>query len=404
MGLWNWFGGSKVKENPAQPAIAAEEGDYSHTSQTKIQSVQKAYEIIEVVNRCINILVDNASMVDFDIKDNLAFTGLRPNQRPKKLSLLLNSRPNPYMDINTFRRLLFMDFFVEGNFFIHYDGESFYHLPAINMTINTDTRGYVHSYTYEGEQDTDFAPNEIIHVKDNSINSVYRGDSRILSAMETLYTREFMIDFQNSYFKNGTSIGIILETPEVLGKKMKDRQELEWMQKYNPTRGNGRPMILDQGMKANQVTNTSFRDMAFNDTIVELEKKTAMALGVPPILLDSGNNANIKPNIELMFNLTIIPVVRRFEAALEYFFGVDVQMSTHRIPALRPDLKDEAERLSALVNNGILTGNEARIKMREEPLDDPVMDEIRIPANIAGSATGVEGQEGGAPTIDEDNN
>jgi len=72
------------------------------------------------------------------------------------------------------------------------------------------------------------------------------------------------------------------------------------------------------------------------------------------------------------------------------------------VVALRPDLKAESDRLSSLVNNGIMLGKEARSILRLEPLEDPLLDEIRIPANVAGSATGVSGQEGGKPSTNED--
>jgi hypothetical protein len=44
-----------------------------------------------------------------------------------------------------------------------------------------------------------------------------------------------------------------------------------------------------------------------------------------------------------------------------------------------------------------MTGAEARKKLRLEDLDDPELTSVRIPANVSGSATGVTGQEGGAP-------
>lgn len=49
-----------------------------------------------------------------------------------------------------------------------------------------------------------------------------------------------------------------------------------------------------------------------------------------------------------------------------------------------------------------MLGKEARSILRLEPLEDPLLDEIRIPANVAGSATGVSGQEGGKPSTNED--
>jgi len=180
---------------------------------------------------------------------------------------------------------------------------------------------------------------------------------------------------------------------------MKDRQEREWVAKFNPKQGGGaKPLILDNGSKAKSLSNSNFRELAFTESIDNLENKVCTSLGVPPILLDSGNNANIKPNLELMFYTTILPTLRKFEAAYEYFFAYDIELSTHRVPALKPDQKEQSDRLSALVNNGIMTGNEARESLRLKPiLDDPNMSKIRIPANISGSATGVTGQEGGKP-------
>ena len=125
------------------------------------------------------------------------------------------------------------------------------------------------------------------------------------------------------------------------------------------------------------------------------------ALGVPPILLNSGNNANIRPNLELLFYLTILPSLRKFESAFEFFFGYDLKLSTINVAALTPDLKAESDRIVSQVNNGIITGNEGRSALRLEPSKDSIMDTIRIPQNISGSNTGVSGQEGGKPTQDE---
>lgn len=386
----------KEKFNPVQDEIARDEGARVGSTQTKVKTVQNAYELVEVVNRCINILVDNTAMVNYDVADSLNFTGQASGMRNKTLKNILNHRPNPYMDINTFRRLIFMDFLIDGNAFIHFDGAALYHLPACLMEVVPDSKTYINSFVYNGTHT--FQANEVIFIKDNSTKSVYRGDSRVNSTIESLLTRESMLDFQKSFFNNGAVMGLIIETEEILSTKMRSRQEKEWVSKFNPKRSGGaRPLILDNGSKAKSIANSNFRELAFAESIDNIEEKTCTALGVPPILLNGGNNANIKPNIELMFYTTILPMLRKFEAAYEYFFAYDIELSTHRVPALRPDQKDQSERLSALVNNGIMTGNEARVELRMEVIDDENMAKIRIPANVAGSGTGVTGQEGGAP-------
>lgn len=397
MSIW-----SKIVEklNPVQHIIADDYGTTSSSTQTKILTIERAYELVEVVNRCINLLVDNSSMVNFDVGSSLPFTGNAVGMKGKTLDKILNYRPNPYMDVNTFRRLVLMDFLIDGNAFIYFDGAGLYHIPAAQMEVVIDNKTYINSFKYNGTES--FRADEIIYIKDNSVNSIYRGDSRINSSLESLYTRESMVNFQNAFFKNGASVGLIIETEEILNKKMKDRQEREWMAKFNPTSGAGRPMILDNGQKAKSVSSSDFRSMDYNESIKNLEDKVCVALGVPPILLNSGNNANIKPNLELLFYSTILPMLRKFEAAFEYYFALDIELSTHRVPALKPDQKEQSDRLSALVNNGIMTGNEAREILRMEPIKDPNMEDIRIPQNIAGSGTGVTGQEGGKPPAKEE--
>jgi HK97 family phage portal protein len=392
MSIWNTI---MEKLNPVQSYIAQEEGSTVSSSQSNVRTIANAYDIVEVVNRGVNLLIDNAAMVNFDVSSTLPFTGMVNGTRQKTLSTLLNNRPNPYMDVSNFRRLILMDFLIDGNAFIHFDGSGLYHIPAAQMEVIPDADTYINSYIYNGQHT--FSANEIIYIKDNSASTIYRGDSRINSSLESILTIESMLKFQKSFFENGAVMGLIVETDEILSKKMKERQEKEWMAKYNPKRGSARPLILDGGLKAKSLSSSNFREMSFNDSITTLEKKVLVALGIPPILLDSGNNANIKPNMELLFYTTILPMLRKFESAFEQFFAYDIELSTHRVPALKPDQKSESERLSALVNNGIITGNEARAILRLDELDDPLMKKIRIPANIAGSASGVSGQEGGKP-------
>jgi len=113
--------------------------------------------------------------------------------------------------------------------------------------------------------------------------------------------------------------------------------------------------------------------------------------------LDSGNNANIRPNHRLYYLETILPIVRKINFALERFFGFEIKEDISNIPALQPELRDAASYYSSLVNGGIMTVNEAREALAYEPLDG--QDDIRAPANIAGSA--VNPDLGGRPESEE---
>jgi hypothetical protein len=82
------------------------------------------------------------------------------------------------------------------------------------------------------------------------------------------------------------------------------------------------------------------------------------------------------------------------------FFGFEILENVAGIPALQPELRDEAAFYSTLVNGGIITANEARIGMGRDVLAGH--DEIRIPQNVAGSAA--DPSQGGAPAQDNTGN
>jgi hypothetical protein len=88
-----------------------------------------------------------------------------------------------------------------------------------------------------------------------------------------------------------------------------------------------------------------------------------------------------------------MPIIRKFVSALERYYGYDVDAITSNVSALQPELKDIATYHQTLVNGGIITPNEARVELRYEKL--PGHDELRVPANIAGSA--VNPAQGGRP-------
>lgn len=400
MGLLDIF---RSKSNPVQRLIKDEEGDKSST-QTRPVTIRKAFHKIEIVNRCINMLVDNSALVEFDVADQLHFTGLAgTGLRKKQLDNLLRYKPNPHQDASSFRRSAYLNFLYDGNTFIHYDraGPNLYILPSSNVKIVLGTDKSISHYVYN--ETYRFEPHEIIHIADNSLESNVRGDSRINSCLDSLTNREAMTTFQKEYFENGAVIGLFLETDGILSDKLKQRKQIEVQSQYNPKSGygNGNVLILDNGLKARSINQSTVKDVSISEDVENYEEKVAVALGVPYILLQGGNNANIRPNVELLFSLTIMPMVEKFVRAFELFFAYDLKPTTYRVLALAPDLKTEADRLSALVNNGILTPNEAREALRLARDTDPASDKLRIPANIAGSATGVSGQQGGKPKDDD---
>lgn len=388
MKLGSWL---VEKLNPAQRWIASEE------SESPAREPDRTYiyyfENIEIVNRAVNMIVDDAAEINYSIGTEKVGFPARPGIKRKTVETLLNYQPNPFQDIHSFRRNLIMDFMLDGNMFIYFDGAHLYHLPASKMIIHASPTTFIEKYEFDGSIDYD--PNEIIHVRDNSSQSIYRGISRLRPAVRTMRLMKSMRDFQDNFFNNGAVPGLVIKTPDTLSQRIKDRMKEEWRQSYRPQSGGRNPMILDGGMEVDSISNVNFKELDFGPSIDANEKIILKALGVPPILVDSGNNANIRPNHRIYYLETIIPIIKKLNSAYQMFFGFEIWEDVAGIPALQPELRDEAAYYSTLVNGGILTPDEAREGMGRDPLPDGSGSQIRVPANIAGSAANPS--EGGRP-------
>ena len=384
---------SEEKLNPAQQY-------YDHKTESSRELVfryERAYEDLEIVNRGVNLIVDDAAEIPTTVGPQIqGLQNVVKGIKRSKVSLLLNKEPNPFQDVSTFRRNLITDFILDGNIFIYFDGVHLYHLPASKMNIHASESTYIEKFTFN--EQVDYGTSEIIHVKDNSFYSIYRGISRLKPALRTMQLMSSMRQFQDNFFKNGAVPGLVLKTPNTLSEKIKERMIQSWSIRYKPDAGGRRPLILDGGIEIDQIANVNFRELDFQEAIAENEKIILKALGVPPIMLDSGNNANIRPNMRMYYLETILPIVRKLNMALERYFGFEVKEDITDIPALQPELRDQSQYYSALVNTGIISPNEAREHLGFEAVEG--YDELRVPANIAGSAANPD--EGGRPTEGEE--
>ena len=386
------------KLNPAQEEIVVSlEGSGPIASREIVHNYKAYYEYLEVVNSAVNMIVDDAAEIPLRVGEPIqGLNSVIKGIRRSRVDLLLNKEPNPFQDVSTFKRNLIIDYILDGNIFIYFDGVSLYHLPANYMDIEPDKRTYVQGYTFQTS--IDYTPNEIIHIKENSFHSIYRGTSRLRAAQRSMSQLTRMREFQDNFFKNGAVPGLVIKSPSVISEKNKERMIQSWVTRYRPDGGGRRPLVLDGGMELDSISNINFRELDFESSIDSANKEVLKVLGVPPIMLDSGNNANIRPNHRMYYLETVLPIVEKMIKALERYFGYTITPDISNIPALQPELRDSAAYYSTLVNAGIITPNEAREALNYDEVFGA--GEIRVPANIAGSASNPA--EGGRPQEQEE--
>jgi len=396
MAWYNFW--QEEKLNPAQEEIVVSlEGSGPIASREIITNYRAYYEYLEVVNRAVNMIVDDAAEIPLRIGEPVqGLNSVTKGIRRSRVDLLLNKEPNPFQDISSFKRNLIIDYILDGNIFVYFDGISLYHLPATYMDIEPDKKTYVQGYTFQTS--VDYLTKEVIHIKENSFHSIYRGTSRLRAAQRSMSQLTRMREFQDNFFKNGAVPGLVIKSPSVISEKNKERMIQSWMTRYRPDGGGRRPLVLDGGMELDAISHVNFRELDFEASIEGAEKEILKVLGVPPIMLDSGNNANIRPNHRMYYLETILPIVEKITKAMERYFGFEITPDISNIPALQPELRDSAAYYSTLVNSGIITPNEAREALNYDEIFGS--GEIRVPANIAGSA--VNPSEGGRPEESEE--
>ena len=403
MGIREWL---VEKLNPAQAGIASSE---ISTDPENIADYKEAFEKVEIIRRCIEIIINAMSSVPYKVEGDAT----------KKVNKLLNERPNPFEDRVKFFRRAILDFFLDGNVFIFHDktipGDALFIVPANDVSIIPSKKTFVAAYEYmplsgdqtpgtfealiQGRRTTPpkkteiqpiiFSADEIIHIKNDSQESIFRGEPRLKNLERLIELYYSLINFQRQFFKNNAIPGFVLSTDNVLSRGVKERLLAEWYQSYgNITKSGRSPAILDGGLKIDSFSDINFRELDFENSVDRIQQDMAKALGVPWVLVKSGNNANISQNLVMFYLLTVFPIMEIFASAFQHhFMGAKVFPDRGSVESMRPDVRAQASFWSTLVNGGIATPNEAREGLRLPKLDDEECNNIRVPQNIAGSAT-----------------
>jgi len=129
--MWEWV----TKFQRGEPSITRGK---LQISPSNTFSFVNAYREIEVVRRSIELIVNALTEVPYLVEGGPA----------KKLSKLLNTRPNPFESRSRLFRRAYLDFNLEGNVFFYYDNTNLYVLEANAVTVVPDEKTFVSHYVY----------------------------------------------------------------------------------------------------------------------------------------------------------------------------------------------------------------------------------------------------------------
>lgn len=224
------------------------------------------------------------------------------------------------------------------------DPLEFYALRPDRMTIKVGTDGMPEQFMYKVNTDGvvwDAEQNLIRHCKTfNPLDDVY-GMSPIEAAAYSIDQHNESNKWLQGLLQNGAAPSGMMASDEELSDETFNRLKAEIDEKYSGGSNAGRPLLLDGGLKWQQL-GLSPQNMSIIDTKLTSARDIALALGVPPLLLSiqgDSTYSNYKEARLAFYEETIIPLAQLFvdefndwnEDALK---GNRFELDLNKVPAM----------------------------------------------------------------------
>ena len=352
------------------------------------------YDAIAVIARCVDLIVDTCAQIEYQIVEDIGpFNTL---SKHKQFETLLQN-PSTEFGRHDFYRTNFRDLVFSGNAFPYNLGTELQLLEDVSYSPDKLPR----------TGDKRIEQDRLIHVRLLPESGSRFGKSYLTRIDKQLDLIASMLNFQKNLFTNGGIPGVILSSENPLSSKQKERIAEEYLAMYSIMRGkSSRPFISDNGLKFESLSH-SFKELEFNQGVETITKNICAALGIPEVLLTSGNQANIIPNYKLFIYNTVAPFVDNYASELtlhlhKFYKGTKklrVVSNFAVLPLLRDDILKETTSIKGLVTSGVITPNEARAKLHYLPHENEFADDLLYPANITGD---LNNSSPGVPNEDDD--
>ncbi len=348
---------------------------------------------LATVWRCITIISDAVSPIPLLLlkKDE------EGNEKPAKhdISFVLEW-VNPWMSGDDLWAETTAFYKLCGNAYWAFEKEftQIWVLRPDRVKIIPNQQNFIESYEYKNEttqKKVIFKPEEIVHFKGLSLETVFYGESPIEPGAKELGLEKSAIDYNYRYFENDATPSGVLQAQHEIDQEELKRIQRVWESAYKGTKKAHRVAVLDKNLKYEKVAD-SLKDMNFENLRRFNKEQILMLLGVPPAIagdLTHADYANIKHQDKLFYSYTIIPILRKFETILNQillprFKGTDglfFKFDLSGIEALQDTLGEKATTASTLVNGRvpIITINEARMNILNMPkIEDSRADELQF--------------------------
>ncbi|EPK7688231.1 TPA: phage portal protein [Serratia marcescens] len=319
---------------------------------------------------CVRVLAESVGMLPCGLFEQLD----RGNRRAVKerLHKLLSVKPNGYMTPQEFWELLVGCLCLRGNFYAYKVkalGEVVELLPldpgSVVPRLGSDWNP-VYQVTFpDGTSDT-LTQDEIWHVRIFTLDGL-NGLSPIAYARQAIGLGMATEEHGSRLFGNGAVTSGVLQTDQTLTDDAFNRLKNDFEARHQGLANAHRPMILEMGLKWNQIS-LSAEDAQFLETRKFQLEEICRIYRVPLHMVQNTDRATFN-NIENLgigfINYSLVPYLTRIEQRINV--GLVKPASQGRFYAkfnagalLRGDMKSRFEAYATGINWGIYSPNECR--------------------------------------------
>ena len=242
------------------------------------------------------------------------------------------------------------------------------------VTVNLLDGQLAYTIKAEGMQDVTVDQSQMIHFR--GLGDNIEGKSVLDYAADNLGLGKAAEDFGSSFFKNGASTSGVLSTEQQLSDKAINNLRDSFNNTYTGVNQSNKMMILEQGLKYMQ-TSVPPDSAQFLESRQFSISDIARWFKLPPHTIGDLENAtfsNIEQQDLNFVKYSILPYVENMEQELNCKLFRENEQGTVYVNMnleglLRGDITTRVEAYQKLIQNGVMTPNEARSKEGMNPID-----------------------------------
>jgi HK97 family phage portal protein len=361
-------------------------GVWSQSRWNRQQLITQAYERNPAFYAAVNIIARTLASIPIYIEYKHLGQSKTTSHHPLLAALERNSPREEYMD--RFTKYLLTTGDAYANIVFGTSTGIKQPLGLIVMpsqhtyNIEGDWRRPIRGYRYVENREEYFDEEEVIHVYQPSLSNYFEGMSPAVPLQEYIDLNNAAITWNKNVALSG-GIPPIVARADGINKEEGERLRQSWREQ-NGAMNAGDLKLISENMTLEKMNMTP-HDAEWEKAVLQAMRVIFMTLGVSSSIMNDAANKtynNVHDSRKALYQEGVIPLARLIYSAhsrkLGRYFRDEpkIIIDVDNIDGIQEDKRMQAQRLTELKREGIITANEARIELRYPISPDDVANKL----------------------------